>query len=97
MTEGAFTITSGARASKVFVAANATAAARLHMNGHLKDDDDAIVIHAMEIAPAMSRSPRPRRARKGVPGVREASIARLLTEATTAHQLMQRFREEFSV
>lgn len=96
-TDGAFALVSGGRGSKLFVVANTTAATRLRLNGHFKDGDDAIIVHALDIAPAMPRSPRPRRARTGAPGVRQASMAALLAEATTANDLMQRFREEASV
>ncbi len=94
---GAFQITSGPRASKLFVVANTTSATRLSLNGHLADGDDAIVVYGLDIAPAMPRSPRRRRARTGTPGVREVSIAGLLAQATTASEFMQRFREELSI
>jgi hypothetical protein len=95
-TEGTFKLISGGRASKFFVVANTSAATRLKLNGHVKDDDNAIIVHGLEIAPAMSRSPRPRRARTGAPGVREVSIAGLLADTISASELMQRFREEIS-
>jgi hypothetical protein len=95
-TESVFTLISGSRASKFFVVANTSAATRLKLNGHLKDDDDAIIVHSLEIAPAMPRSPRPRRARTGAPGNREVSIGGLLADAMSASGLMQRFREEIS-
>jgi SIR2-like domain len=94
--EGACKLVSGGRASKYFVVANTSAAMRLKLNGHVKDDDDAIIVHGLEIAPMMARSPSPRRARTGAPGVREVSVAGLLADETTASELMQRFREEIS-
>ena len=96
LTEGAFKLISGGRASKFFIVANTSAATRLKLNGHVKDDDNAIIVHGLEIAPAMQRSPRPRRARTGAPGIREVSIASLLADATSASGLIQRFREEIS-
>lgn len=93
---GVFQIMSGARASKVYIVANTTSATKLRLNGHLADGDDAILIYSLDIAATMPRSPRSRRTRTGVPGVREVSIADLLVEATTSDELMQRFREEIS-
>ena len=94
---GAFKIETGGRESKAFVIANTTSATRLRLYGHLADDDDAILIHGMDIAPALARSPRPRRSRTGSPGIREVSISALLAEVGTANELLQRFREELSI
>jgi SIR2-like domain len=96
-TDGAFRVISGARGSKLFVVANTTSGTRLILNGHINDGDDAIIIHGLDIAPLMARSPRPIRSRTGVPGIREVSIVSLLAEATTGTVLMQRFREELSI
>jgi hypothetical protein len=96
LTEGGFKLIAGGRASNYFVVANTSGATRLKLNGHVKNDDNAIIVHGLEIAPAMRRSPRPRRVRTGVPGIREVSIASLLAEATSAGDLLQRFREEIS-
>jgi hypothetical protein len=95
-TEGACRLVSGGRASKFLVVANSSAAMRLKLNGHVRDDDDAIIVHGLEIAPTMPRSPSPRRGRTGAPGIREVSVAGLLADETTASELMQRFREEIS-
>jgi hypothetical protein len=97
VTSGAFKIEPGGRGSKAFVIANTTSATRLRLYGHLADDDDAILIHGMDIAPALARSPRPRRSRTGSPGIREVSISALLAEVGTANELLQRFREELSI
>lgn len=94
---GAFEIESGGRESKAFIVANTTAATRLLLHGHVTDDDDAIVVYALEIAPLLPRSPRPRRSRTGSPGVRVVSISVLLAEVGTTNELMQRFQEELSI
>jgi hypothetical protein len=94
---GAFQITSGGRTSKLYLVANSTSATRLRLNGHINDGDDAVVVYGLDIAPPMTRSPRPKRARTGAPGTREVSIAGLLGDATSADELMQRFREELSI
>jgi hypothetical protein len=96
VTSGAFKIVSGGRESKAFVIANTTSATRLSLHGHLAEDDDAILIHALGIAPPLPRSPRPRRSRTGSPGIREVSVSALLAEAGTTNELLQRFREELS-
>ena len=54
---GAFTITKDATSAKVLLVDNSSTGVRLRNNGHIVDDDDTVVIYALEIAPALKRSP----------------------------------------
>lgn len=80
--------------SEVFFAANAQSALRLFENGHLSDRDDAILIHSEEIAPTMTRTPRPASGRTAKPVLRQVSVAAITASAGSATDLFQRFREE---
>jgi hypothetical protein len=95
--EGALRVISAAGPTKLFVASNPHAALRLIANGHLTDDEDAIMVHSLDIAAPMARSPRGPIGRKGRPGLREVSISQLLAEVTTSGELLQRFREELAL
>ena len=83
--------------TKIFVAANGQAALRLRLNGLIEDEDNAILIHSLEIVDTMARSPRGALGRTGHPTVREVSITELLVEATSADNLLRRFREEVAL
>jgi hypothetical protein len=89
---GALRVTSRAGTAKLFLAANAHAAARLKIAGHLADGDNAIVIHSREIVVPMRRSPRGTMGRTGHPGIREVSISQLLIEVSNDTELLECFR-----
>ena len=94
---GALRFVNAAGPSKLLFAANSHAAINLGLNGHLADDDDAIVVHSLRVASPMARSPFAARGRRGRPGNREVSIAALLDEATSSQHLLERFREELAI
>lgn len=95
--DGALRVISTVGSTKLFIASNSHAALRLITNGHLEGNEDAIMIHSMDIAGPMARSPKGSFGRKGRPGLREVSISQLLTEAKTSDELLQRFREELAL
>lgn len=96
-TSGAVRVSSAAGSAKVYLAANSHAALRLQHHGHLIDGDQAIVIHSLETMPALPRSPRGAPGRTGRLGVREVSIAELMSETVSSAELIQRFREEVAI
>jgi hypothetical protein len=94
---GALRIVAPTGPAKLFLASDSHAAMRLRISGHLADDDNAIVIHSLEIVAPMARSPRATMGRKGRPGIREVSISELLAEVSNDNELLQRFREDLSI
>ncbi len=84
-------------AASVLFAANAQAALHLFAEGHVGEDDDAILVHSHALTPRMTRSPRSARGRKGRAALREASITELLAESSNAGELLQKFREKVSL
>jgi hypothetical protein len=96
-TAGVIRVNAGASSVKVFIAANSQAALRLRVFGHVVDGDEVILIHSLEAAPRLHRSPRGVPGRTGRVGPREVSIADLLKEVATSAELVQRFREEVAL
>ncbi|QYA15925.1 SIR2 family protein [Rhizobium sp. AB2/73] len=96
-TSGIVRVTSAAGSAKVFLVANSYAALRLQHHGHLVDDEDAIVIYSLETTPALPRSPRGAPGRTGRLGLREVSIANLVSTTASSAELVQRFREEVAL
>jgi hypothetical protein len=90
---GVVQINSAAGSAKVLFVVNSHAALRLRHHKHLIDSDDTMVIHSLETAPVLPRSPRGAPGRTGRLGPREVSIAELMGEAVTSAELIQRFRE----
>ena len=91
---GALGLESPAKTSQMFFAANAQSAGRLFEQGHIGEQDDAIIVHSEAIAPAMPRAPRPMPGRKAEPALRQVSIAEITRGATSAADLFQRFHEK---
>lgn len=96
-TAGAIRVNSAAASAKMFFAANSQAALRLRHHGHLVDGDDAILVLSLEVPPRLPRSPRGAPGRTGKLGLREVSIANLMSEVATSTELVQRFREEVAL
>jgi hypothetical protein len=88
-------LTSSIGAAKIFFAANSQAVLRLKANGIVADNDEAVIIHSLDIPPAMPRSPTgaPGRTGLGV-GLREVSVSTLVATAPDADGLLQGFREK---
>jgi SIR2-like domain len=96
-TAGAIRVNSAAASAKMFFAANSQAALRLRHHGHLVDGDEAILVHSLEVPPRLPRSSRGAPGRTGKLGLREVSIANLMSEVATSTELVQRFREEIAL
>jgi hypothetical protein len=96
-TAGAVRVSTTASSTKVVLAANGRAAVRLQQNGHIVDDEDAVLIYSAEKPLTMPRSPRSSPGRTGHLGLREVSIYDLLQTSANANDLMQLFREEAAI
>jgi hypothetical protein len=95
--DGVVRIHTDGSSAKVFFAANSHAALSLQHEGYVDNDDDAIVIHSLEVAHFMQRSPRRAPGRTGRRGLRDVSIADLLAEAGNSNELFQSFRERAAI
>jgi hypothetical protein len=91
---GALCLETTARVAQLFFAANSHAVHRLHCNGHLAADDNAVIVHSLEIPPMLPRSPRSALGRTGKMALREVSITELMGESEDVAALFKRFREE---
>ena len=96
-TAGALNIKTAAGPTKLYLISSSHVALRLKLNGHLVDDENAILIQSLDIAAPMVRSPRGAIGRKGKPGTREVSISQLLADAGDYDRLFLRFREELAI
>ncbi len=92
--DGVVQVSTSTARTKMVLAAHGRAAIRLQQNGHIVDDEDAILIYSAEKPPTMTRSPRSSPGRTGHLGLREVSIYDLLQGASSADDLLQHFREE---
>jgi SIR2-like domain len=92
-TAGVIRVNSSVGSVKVFLAANQQAAVRLEFHGYLEDNDSTVLIHSLDAAPHLPRSPLGAPGRTGRLGPREVSITDLLNEVATSAELVQRFRE----
>lgn len=95
--DGIVRISTTAASTKIVLAANGRAAIRLQQNGHIADDEDAVLVYSAERPPNMTRSPRSSPGRTGHLGLREVSIYDLLQVTSSADDLMQHFREEAAI
>jgi hypothetical protein len=91
---GVVQLTGSLHSAKIFFAATSQVVHRLKANRVVVDDDEAVIVHSLEILLPMPRSPRGVRGRKGRLGLREVSISTLLATASDADGLLQRFREK---
>ncbi|MCD1267020.1 hypothetical protein B5M44_24380 [Shinella sumterensis] len=95
--DGIVRISTTAASTKMVLAANGRAAIRLQQNGHIADDEDAVLVYSAERPPNMTRSPRSSPGRTGHLGLREVSIYDLLQVTSSADDLIQHFREEAAI
>lgn len=94
---GVVRVSTAAATTKMVLAANGRAAIRLQQNGHIVDDEDAVLVYSAEKPRTMPRSPRSARGRTGHLGLREVSIYDLLQRVSGAADLVQYFREEAAI
>jgi hypothetical protein len=92
--DGIVAVKSPARAAHVFFAANTEAAAQMVLNGHVCEDDDAILIHSHSIPVASQRSPSSAPGRTGKLGLQEISIARLVAGSPKLPDLLANLKAE---
>lgn len=90
----AILIRSPARAVDVYFAANATAAIGLVVNGHVAEDQDAVVMHSQPIPTRSRRSPAPTLGRTGRLGLREINMAELADGVVALDDLLARLKAE---
>jgi hypothetical protein len=95
--DGVVRVSTATASTKMVLAAHGRAAIRLQQNGHIVDDEEAILIYSAEKPPTMTRSPRSSPGRTGHLGLREVSIYDLLQGTTSAADLIQYFREEAAI
>jgi hypothetical protein len=91
---GALCLATTAREAHLFFAANSHAALRLYNNGHVAEDDNAVIVHSLEKLTTLPRSSRGALGRTGKMVLREVSITELMSESVDAATLFKRFREE---
>ena len=96
-TSGAVHLNTASGSTKLVLAAHGRSAIRLQQNGHVDDNEDAILVYSAEKPPPMTRSPRSSPGRTGVLGLREVSICDLLKNATSSADLMRQFRLEAAI
>ncbi|WP_395004510.1 SIR2 family protein [Undibacterium sp.] len=91
---GALSIKAATSKVQVFFASTPYVAVLLKTNGHIADDDNAVVIHSLGLQPISTRSPRSVLGRTGKPKLRHISVADLMNTTSDAALLFERFREE---
>ncbi|MDR6955511.1 hypothetical protein J2X65_004891 [Ancylobacter sp. 3268] len=91
---GALSVARGARSSQVFFAASAHAAAQMFAEGHVSDDDDAVVVHSFATPVKGARHPTSAPGRTGRLQLRELSVSSIKDGAMSLDDLLQRFKTE---
>lgn len=83
--------------SEVFFAASAHAAAQLFAQGHVGDDDDAVVVHSFEVPVRAARHPTSAPGRTGKVMLREFSVSSIANGAVSLDTLLQQFKAEMAL
>lgn len=91
---GMISLGMGDRSTPLYVVTDSSAEHHLYSAGHLRDTDDAIVVHAKPLHDRLQRSPRRLFARASASRIRRASIRTLLENVTNGEGLIERFRLE---
>lgn len=94
---GPIFLTGASGTSEVFFAASAHAAAQLFQQGHVADDDNAVVIHSFGIPLRAARHPTSAPGRTGKLKLREFSVASIANGATSLDGLLKQFKLEISL
>lgn len=94
---GIVRVSTATASTKMVLAAHGRAAIRLQQNGHIVNDEDAVLVYSAEKPPTMPRSPRSSPGRTGHLGLREVSMYDLLQMTTNVEELIQHFREEAAI
>lgn len=83
--------------SEVFFAASAHAAAQLFAQGHVADDDDAVVVHSFEVPVRAARHPTSAPGRTGRVVLREFSVSSIADGAVSLDTLLKQFKAEMAL
>lgn len=94
---GAFALEGVSAQSEVFFAASAHAAAQLFAQGHVADDDDAIVVHSFEVPVRAARHPTSAPGRTGKVVLREFSVSSIADGAVSLDTLLKQFKAEMAL
>jgi hypothetical protein len=91
---GAITLTGVASNSQIFFVGSAHAAAQMFAEGHVSEDDDAVVMHSFAPPDRAARYPTSAPGRTGKVQLRELSVSSLKDGAVSLDILLQRFKAE---
>lgn len=93
---GALTVigASSGRATPFFLVSNARAAAKLFTDGHVAENDDAVVLHSQDVPPKASRMPTAAPGRTGLRTLKEITLSTLATGAGNLDSAYQQFRSK---
>lgn len=91
---GAITLAGVASTSQIFFAGSAHAAAQMFAEGHVSEDDDAVVVHSFARPERAARYPTSAPGRTGKVQLRELSVSSIKDGAVSLNILLQRFRAE---
>lgn len=91
---GAVEVAGGTGRSQVFFAGSAHAAAKMFAEGHVSDNDDAVVVHSFAPPNRAARHPTSPPGRTGKIQLRELSVSSIKDGALSLDMLLQRFKEE---
>lgn len=91
---GAITLTGVASNSQIFFAGSAHAAAQMFAEGHVSEDDDAVVVHSFAPPDRAARHPTSAPGRTGKVQLRELSVSSIKDGAVSLDILLQRFKAE---
>jgi hypothetical protein len=94
---GALSLTGGSGQSEVFFAASAHAATQLFAQGHVADDDDAVVVHSFEVPARAARHPTSAPGRTGKITLREFSVSSIAEGAVSLDTLLKQFKAEMAL
>lgn len=91
---GAIVINGVTSQSQIFFAGSAHAAAQMFAEGHVSDDDDAVVVHSFAPTTRAARHPTSAPGRTGKVQLREVSVSFIKDGAVCLDTLIQRFKME---
>jgi hypothetical protein len=94
---GAVALSGVSGRSEVFFAASSHAAAQLFAQGHVADDDDAVVIYSFEVPARAARHPTSAPGRTGKLLLREFSVSSVANGAVNLDVLQRQFRAEMAL
>lgn len=91
---GAMEVIGVASRSQIFFAGSAHAAAQMFSEGHVSEEDDAVVVHSFAPPDRAARHPTSAPGRTGRIGLRELSVSSIKDGVVSLELLLQRFRAE---